>query len=104
MEKQSINCQITEQEYTRLKELKSILNVKTMSEVFEPALAYVAEHKEIEVKARVRNTDIKWKRMCFIFSTEVCKLLDRYAHSNFRDLTNTLRFLINASYESISKK
>lgn len=102
MKKQTINCMITEQEHKRLKELKGVFNMTTMSATFEPALAYVAEHKEIEVKAQVRNKNAVWKRMSFMIRPEVMALLERYSLANFRDLTNTLRFLINASYESIT--
>ena len=102
MEKQIINCMITEQEYTRIKELKKVFSVKTMSDVFEPALAYVASNKNIEVKTPVRDGTAKWKRMCFIFKPEIIVLIEGYSLANFRDMTNTIRFLINASYENIT--
>lgn len=102
MKKELIGCVITEEEHKRLNELKEIFSATSMSGVFEPALAYVAEHKEIEVKAQVRNKDAVWKRMSFVLKPEVSALLERYSLANFRDLTNTLRFLINASYENIT--
>lgn len=102
MEKQTINCLITEQEHERLKELKAIFKVKTLSDVFEPVLAHVAEIKEFEIKAPIRNSDTSWKRIFAVLRPEVHALIERYARSNFRDLTNTIRFLINASYENIT--
>lgn len=96
------DLQITKQELERLHKLQNIFNTTSQSATFEPMLAYVAEHKEIEVETPVRNSSQTYQRIRLTFKPQVYFLLEQYSLANFRDFTNTIRFLINASYENIT--
>lgn len=102
MKKVIIGCMITEQEHERLRELKELFGTKTQSDVIKTALNYVQENQNIEVTVPTRDKNSKWEKVSLSLWDRTVQEIEDYALANFRDFANTIRFLINASYESIT--
>ncbi len=101
----SLNVLITEAETEKLVRLAKHFGT-TQYGVIERACEYLPQIEKIKFTQPLNRTgnSQKWTHKHFLFDQNFFDALEKYATENFRELANTVRFLINGCYEVVFGK
>lgn len=94
---------ITQEEQEKLSKLAEHFNT-TQYGAIEKGAEYINQIEQINIGIKVRKLSAKRIHKKLLFTQEFYDALDEYSIAHFRDITSTIRYIINGAYKIIFEK